>query len=71
MKPPAQATAMPEKTISDSVGGILTETMGHIPIVGETMQLGGHTITVLESEPTRVKRVLVEKSPPAESGGDE
>jgi CBS domain containing-hemolysin-like protein len=61
---------VPAKMLSDSVGGILTEVLGHIPRVGEVVRLGEHRLTVLDSEPTRVKRVLVEKSPPADSGRD-
>jgi CBS domain containing-hemolysin-like protein len=48
----------------DSVGGVVVDELGHIPRVGETVQLGDHRLTVLESEPTRVVRVLVEKTPP-------
>jgi len=56
---------VPEGMSADSVGGILSETLHHIPQVGDTVTLGAHRITVVEAEPKRVKRVLVEKLPPA------
>jgi len=56
---------VPEGMSADSVGGILSETLHHIPHVGDTVTLGAHRITVVEAEPKRVKRVLVEKLPPA------
>jgi len=58
---------LPASLSVDSVGGILTEMLHHIPRAGETVTLGQHRITVLEAEPTRVRRVLVERVPTAES----
>lgn len=55
---------IPADTRADSVGGILTEMLHHIPRVGETVTIDSHRLTVLEAEPTRVNRVLLEKSPP-------
>jgi CBS domain containing-hemolysin-like protein len=54
---------VPEDSEVDSVGGLLIEALGHIPQNGETVRLGEHELTVLESEPTRVLRVLVESLP--------
>lgn len=51
----------PEDSEADSVGGLLIETLSRIPQSGEKIELNNCTITVLESEPTRVIRVLVEK----------
>jgi len=47
----------------DSVGGIMTEALERIPREGDTIVLGRHRLTVLEAEPTRAKRVLVEELP--------
>jgi CBS domain containing-hemolysin-like protein len=58
---------VPEKLGVDSVGGILVTLLGHVPLVGEQVSLGGARLTVLESKPTHVVRVLVEKPPPAEA----
>jgi CBS domain containing-hemolysin-like protein len=52
---------IPEGLNVDSVGGILVESLGHIPRAGEIVRLGNRKITVLASEPTRVSRVLVER----------
>ncbi len=57
---------LPEETEADSVGGMLIEALGHIPRSGETVQRSGYRMTVLESAPTRVLRVLIEKTPQAE-----
>ena len=38
----------------------------HVPRAAETVTVGGHSITVLESEPTRARRVLVEISTPSD-----
>jgi CBS domain containing-hemolysin-like protein len=59
--------SVPEKIGADSVGGIVMEMLGHIPRTGEKVRLGNHEITVLESEPTRVVRVLIEQSAPEEA----
>jgi CBS domain containing-hemolysin-like protein len=56
--------SVPEKAHVDTVGGILAEMLRHVPRVGESVRLGRARLTVLESEPTHVVRVLVEKLPP-------
>jgi CBS domain containing-hemolysin-like protein len=53
---------LPQDSEADSVGGLVIEAVGHIPRIGETTPLSNALITVLESEPTRVRRVLVEKT---------
>jgi len=40
------------------------ETLGHIPEAGEQVDIGIHKITVLEAEPTRINRLLIERLPP-------
>jgi CBS domain containing-hemolysin-like protein len=52
---------IPEKTRVDTVGGMLSEALRHIPRVGEELVLGQHRIKVIEAEPRRVTRVLVER----------
>ena len=46
---------------TQSVNGALVRALGRIPVVGEHFQLGALEITVVEAEPTRVKRVLVQR----------
>lgn len=46
---------------TQTLNGVLMRTMGRIPAVGERFQLGALEITVVEAEPTRVKRALVQR----------
>lgn len=61
---------VPKMTGVDSVGGILVTMLGHVPRVGEEVRLAGALLKVLESKPTHVVRVLVEKLPPVETPQD-
>jgi len=51
-------------TEADSVGGLFTEVVGRIPDLGESAELEGLRITVLERQGTRIRQLSVE---PAES----
>jgi CBS domain containing-hemolysin-like protein len=51
---------LPEVT-SDTTGGLIVELLGHIPQPGEKVRLGRHELTVLDAEPTRVRRVEVQE----------
>jgi len=53
---------LPAGVKTDSVGGLLTELLGHIPQTGEKVRLSDYEVTILESEPTRVVRVMLEKA---------
>lgn len=46
---------------SDTTGGLIVELLGHIPLPGEKVRLGRHELTVLDAEPTRVRRVEVQE----------
>ena len=46
---------------SDTTGGLIVEVMGHIPQPGEKVRLGRHELTVLDAEPTRVRRVEIQE----------
>lgn len=54
---------LPEVT-SDTTGGLVVELLGHIPEPGEKLRLGRHELTVLDAEPTRVRRVEVQEIEP-------
>lgn len=62
---------------SDTTGGLIVELMGHIPLPGEKIRVGRHELTVLDAEPTRVRRVEVQEveadpsEGAAEAGGGE
>lgn len=51
---------LPEVT-SDTTGGLVIELLGHIPEPGEKLRIGRHELTVLDAEPTRVRRVEVQE----------
>lgn len=62
---------IPGELTSDTTGGLIVELLGHIPQPGEKVRLGRHELTVLDAEPTRVRRVEVqevETEPVAEDG---
>lgn len=50
---------LPEHDDYDTVGGFVVVTLGRIPEVGETFSHGELVVSVLEAEPTRVKRIRV------------
>lgn len=61
---------LPEGITSDTTGGLIVELLGHIPEAGEKLRLGRYEVTVLDAEPTRVRRVEVqevESEPSSES----
>ena len=62
------SVALDDSQLGDTqtVNGALARALGRIPAIGERFQLGGLEITVVESEPTRVTRALVQRS----SGAD-
>jgi putative hemolysin len=45
---------------AQSVGGVLVKSLGRIPSVGERVRIGEIEVTVLESEPSRIVRLLVQ-----------
>jgi CBS domain containing-hemolysin-like protein len=51
---------------STTLGGLIAEETGHIPAAGETVDLAGLRLEVLESTPRRVDRIRVRK---VENGG--
>ncbi|MDI6844018.1 MAG: hemolysin family protein [Anaerosomatales bacterium] len=55
---------------ADSVGGLFVELAGHIPNVGESVEIEGLRLTVDAVDRNRVRRILVEPAP-REEGSDE
>jgi magnesium and cobalt exporter, CNNM family len=62
---------LPEAGDYDTVGGFVVVAMGRIPEVGEHFEHDRLMITVLDAEPTRVKRVRIEVIPEDEPAGDD
>src|SRR5207244_1312416 len=52
----------PEGTESTTVGGLITEWLGHVPVVGEEVERDGIQIKVLASNNLRVDQVRVAKA---------
>ncbi len=52
-----------DETEFDTIGGLLIEKFDHIPEVNEKITIDQHTFTILEAEPARIRRVLLEKMP--------
>jgi putative hemolysin len=50
---------------ADTVGGLVAELAGHIPEVGESVEVEGLRLTVKEREGTRVRQIVAEPAPPA------
>lgn len=46
---------------ADTIGGIIIEQFGYIPAKDDKIIVGNHRATVIDSEPTRVKRILLQK----------
>ncbi len=62
---------LPESEDYETVGGFVVTAMGRIPEAGEQFVAAeGISVTVLEAEPTRVSRLLVEAMPPMPENGD-
>jgi CBS domain containing-hemolysin-like protein len=52
----------PEGTESTTVGGLVTEWLGHVPVVGEEIERDGIQIKVLASNNLRVDQVRIAKA---------
>lgn len=61
---------LPEVT-SDTTGGLVVELLGHIPEPGEKLRIGRHELTVVEAEPTRVRRVEIVELEPETAAAEE
>lgn len=55
-----------KKVNAETIGGLVLEQIGHMPIVGEEVVVGDHRITITAAEPTYVRVLSIEKIPPAE-----
>ncbi|MEO8285132.1 MAG: hemolysin family protein [Chloroflexota bacterium] len=56
---------------SDTIGGLVYEELGRIPVPGDTITLGNYTITVLSTEGARLKQLSIVRQRPPEEGEDE
>ena len=56
---------------ADTLGGLVTEIAGHIPMVGESVEVEGLRLVVDALEGARVRGLIVEPAPRAEERGNE
>ena len=49
-----------------TLGGYVTEQLGHLPQLGETIQLGPYLITVAKSDGRRVRQLHFKRKPVAQ-----
>ncbi|MFO0957914.1 MAG: hemolysin family protein [Isosphaeraceae bacterium] len=53
------------ETEAETTGGLVLDLLGRMARPGDSVRVGDHTLTVLQADPTRVRRVRVEKLPGA------
>lgn len=51
------------ETDADTTGGLILEELGRLAQVGDSIAVGDHRLTVLQADPTRIRRVRVEPIP--------
>lgn len=62
---------LPEDEDYDTVAGLLFDRIGHIPHRGETLEVDGVTIEVLEADDRRVQRVRIQRNAPSHAGAED
>lgn len=63
---------VPEEADSDTVGGLILEELGRLARVGDAVVIEGFRLEVIQADPTRIRRVRVEKlAEDSESGEGE
>ncbi len=54
---------LPE-TDADTTGGLILDILGRLARVGDSVRVDGHRLSVVQADPTRIRRVRVEKIDP-------
>ena len=54
---------LPEEGDWDTLGGLVLAQLGHLPVVGESIDVDGHRITAVRLQGRRIRLVRVEKLP--------
>ncbi len=56
------------ETEAETAGGLILDLLGRMAVEGDHVQIDGHRLTVLNADPRRIRRILVEPAPgPTES----
>ena len=59
-----------ERAGFETVGGYLMHHIGRVPAVGESFEIDGLTVEVLDGERRRINRVRIRRTAPAERAED-
>lgn len=59
---------IPEFVRADTIGGAVLDILGHIPQEGEKLTIGNHQVTITNAEPTRIKKLVINKIQTQERG---
>lgn len=59
------------ETEAETTGGLILDQLGRVASVGDSIVVGQHRLTVLQAEPTRIRRVRVDPHPPGAHDPDE
>ena len=52
------------ETEAETVGGLILDLLGRLAKTGDSVDVDGHRLTVLLAEPTRIRKIRVERHPP-------
>ena len=63
-------TSLPEDRESDSIGGMIMELAGKVPLAGESVSVGDLELIVRESGPRRITRVEIRRRPVDEASAN-
>ena len=66
----ACGVTVPE-TEAETAGGLILDLLGRLARSGDSVTVGDHRLTVVRAEPTRIRRIRVERIPPLAPGARE
>jgi CBS domain containing-hemolysin-like protein len=58
------------ETEAETAGGLVLDLLGRMAVVGDTVDIDDHRLTVLQADPTRVRRIRVEPLPQSAKAED-
>lgn len=61
--------SLPEDDDYDTIGGFLMAKLGHVPVVGESLEIDGVRLTAIKATPTHVRKVGIERLAPTPANG--
>jgi CBS domain containing-hemolysin-like protein len=55
------------ETDAETAGGLVLDLLGRLAKPGDTVEINGHRLTVLRADPTRIRKLRIERLAPAEA----